>query len=74
MGFDGAATFSGKRSGVQTRIRRHSPHALFVHFYCRKLQLVCVQAANATSSIEHIYVTLITLWKFFTILQSVQSL
>ena len=68
MSFDGAATFSGKRSGV------HSPHALFVHFYCYKLQLACVQAANATSGIEHIYVTLTTLWKFFTILQSVQSL
>ena len=33
MSFDGAATFSGKRSGV------HSPHALIVHFYCHKLQL-----------------------------------
>ena len=73
MGFDGAATFSGKRSGVQARIRRHSPHAFFVHFYCHKFQLACVQAANATSRIEHIYVTLTTLWKFFTILQSVQS-
>ena len=65
MGFDGAATFSGKRSGVQARIKRHSPHALFVHCYCHKLQLACVQAANATSGIEHVYVTLTTLWKFF---------
>ena len=29
MGFDGAATFSGKKSGVQKRTRKHSPHALF---------------------------------------------
>ena len=65
MGCDGAATFSGKRSGVQARIKRHSPHALFVHYYCHKLQLACVQAANATSGIEHVYVTLTTLWKFF---------
>ena len=39
MGFDGAATFPGKRSGVQARIRKHSSHALFVHFYFHKLQL-----------------------------------
>ena len=31
MGFDGAATFSGKKSGVQARMKKHSPHALFVH-------------------------------------------
>ena len=28
MGFDGAATFSGKKSGVQARMKKHSPHAL----------------------------------------------
>jgi hypothetical protein len=31
LGFDGAATFSGQRTGVQARIKRHTPHALFVH-------------------------------------------
>ena len=31
MGFDGAATFSGKRSGVQMRLKTNAPHALFVH-------------------------------------------
>ena len=31
MEFDGAATFSGKKSCVQTRMKKHSPHALFVH-------------------------------------------
>ena len=28
MGFDGASTFSGKRTGVQTRIKKLAPHAL----------------------------------------------
>ena len=28
MGFDGAATFSGKRSGVQARMKKFAPHAL----------------------------------------------
>ena len=73
MGFDGAATFSEKRSGFQARINRYSPHALFVHCYCDKLQPACIQTASATSGIEHVYVTLTTSWKFFTILQSVKT-
>ena len=65
MSFDGAATFSGKKSGVQARMKRHSPHAVFVHCHCHQLQLACVQAANATTGIEHVYVTPTSLWKFF---------
>ena len=65
MGFDGAATFSGKKSGIQARMKKHPPHALFVHCHCHQLQLACVQAANGTAGIEHVYVTLTTLWKFF---------
>ena len=65
MGFDGAATFSGKHNGVQSLLKKNSPHALFVHCHCHLLQLACVQAANATSGIKHVYVTLTTLWKFF---------
>ena len=54
MGFDGAATFSGKKSGVQARMKKHSPHALFVHCHCHQPQLACVQAANGTTGIEHV--------------------
>ena len=42
MGFDGAATFLGKKSGVEARLRKHAPHSLFVHCHCHKLQLACV--------------------------------
>ena len=65
MGFDGASTFSGKKTGVQTRIKKLAPHALFVHCHCHLLQLACVQAANSTNRIKHVYVTLTALWKFF---------
>ena len=65
MGFDSASTFSGKKTGVQTRIKKIAPHALFVHCHCHLLQLACVQAANATNGIKHVYVTLTSLWKFF---------
>ena len=63
MGFDGAATFAGKKSGVQARLKKHAPHSVFVH--CHKCQLACVQSANITEGIKHVYTTLTTLWKFF---------
>ena len=65
MGFDGASTFSGKKTGVQTRIKKLAPHDLFVHCHCHLLQLACVQATNSTNGIKHVYVTLTALWKFF---------
>ena len=65
MGFNGASIFSGKRTGVQTRIKKLTPHALFVHGHCQLLQLAFVQAANSTSGIKHVYVSLIALWKYF---------
>ena len=65
MGFDGAAAFSGKHAGVQSYLKKNAPHALFVHCHCHLLQLACVQAANGTTGIKHVYTTLTTLWKFF---------
>ena len=65
MGFDGTNTFSGKHNGVQALLRKNSPHAVFVHCHCHLLQLACVQAANSTSGIKHVYTTLTTLWKYF---------
>ena len=65
MGFDGAATFSGKKTGVQARLKQHAPHALFVHCHCHMLQLARVQTANSTTGIKHVYVTITTIWKYF---------
>ena len=65
MGFDGGATFYKKKTGVQARLKKHDPQALFVHCHCHMMQLACVQAANSTTGIKHIYTTLTTLWKCF---------
>ena len=73
MGSDGAATFSGDKTGVQRRLKELSPHALFVHCRCHVLQLASVLAANATPGIKHVYTTLMMLWKFFITPQNVQS-
>ena len=34
MGFDGAATFSGKHNGVQALFNKNSSHPIFVHCHC----------------------------------------
>ena len=65
IGFDGAATIFGKKTGVQARLKKHSPHAVFVHCYSHLQQLACVQAANSTTGIKIVYTTLTTLWKYF---------
>ena len=61
MGFDGAATFSGDKTGVQRRLKELSPLALFVHCCCHVFQLASVQSANATPGIKHAYTTLMML-------------
>ena len=61
MGFDGAATFSGDKTGDQRRLKELLPHASFVHCCCHVLQLASVQAANATPGIKHVYTTLMSL-------------
>ena len=65
MGFEGASTFSGNETGVQARMKKIAPHPLFVYCHCHLLQFTCVQAANSTAGMKHVYVTLIALWKSF---------
>ncbi len=55
MGFDGAANFSGDKTGVQRRLKELSPHTLFVHCHYHVLQLASVQATSATPGIKHVY-------------------
>ena len=52
MGFDGAAIFSGDKTGFQRWLNELSPHVLFVHCHCHVLQLPSVQATNATLGIS----------------------
>ena len=47
--------FLVKKKGVQARMKKNSPHAIFVH--CHLLQLACAQAANYTEGIKHVYIT-----------------
>ena len=44
-------------------MKEQSSYSVFGH--CHLFHLACVQAANDTVGIEHIYVTLTALWKYF---------
>ena len=63
LGLDGASTMSGKKNGVQVRMRCHSPSALFVHCCCHRLQLAEVHAANEHIEVKRVLGSLLTIWK-----------
>ena len=59
----------------QARLKKHAPRAVFVHCHCHLLQLACVQAANSTTGIKHVYTTLtISGSTFITLLKRAESL
>ena len=51
------------KTGAQARLMKHAPYAVLVH--CHLLQLACLQAANSTTEIKHVYTTVTTLWNYF---------
>lgn len=61
LGFDGAASMSGAKSGVQIRLRFHSPSALYLHCRCHQLQLAAVYAAKEQNEVMHVLGTLLTM-------------
>ena len=65
LGFDGANTMSGQRSGVQLRLQLHSPSAIYVHCRCHQLQLATLNAANEHNEVKRVLGTLLTIWKAF---------
>ena len=65
QGYDGAATFSGCKNGVQRRIRTHSAHAVYIHCTCHRIQLASIQAAESITIINKMFGTMTNLWKLF---------
>ena len=65
LGFDGASTMSGHRTGVQTRLRLHSPSAICIHCRCHQLHLAALNAASAHIQVKRVLGTLLTVWKAF---------
>ena len=52
MGFDGAATFSGDKTGVQRRLKELSPHALFVHVAVMSFNWLLCKLLHQVSSMS----------------------
>ena len=52
QGYDGAATFNGKISGVHKRIQTSSVHAIYIYCSCHRLQLASIQAAASVKEIR----------------------
>ena len=65
QGYDGAATFAGKISGVHKRIQTSSAHAIYIHCSCRRLQLTSIQAAASVKETRIFYGTMTSVWKLF---------
>ena len=65
QGYDGAATFSGNRTGVQTRMKVHAAHVLYIHCSCHRLQLASIQAADDMGTVRRMFDTMTNLWKLF---------
>ncbi len=63
--YDGAAVFSGRRTGVQMRIRTHSAHAIYFHCACHRLQLASIQAAERNPEIKKVFGMMTNIWKLF---------
>ena len=65
IGLDGAAAMSGVRTGVQARLRCHSPLAIYIHCRCHQLQLACVYAAKTVKNISRVQSNILAIWKLF---------
>ena len=65
QGYDGDATFSGTKNGVQMCIHTLAPQALFVHCRAHVLQLCCVSAARCLPSLKKVFATLMSVWNMF---------
>ena len=65
QGYDGAATFAGKISGVHKRIQTSSAHAIYIHCSCHRLQLTSIQEAASVKEIRMFFGTMTSVWKLF---------
>ena len=65
IGLDGAAAMSGTRTGVQARLRCHSPLAIYIHCRCHQLQLACVYAAKNIRAVSRVQSNILAIWKLF---------
>ena len=65
QGYDGAAVMSGSVNGVQSKIRKDHPSAVYIHCMAHKLNLVLVEACKVNRMVNSFFLTLETIYYFF---------
>ena len=65
QGYDGAATFTVKRSGVHKRIQTSFAHAIYIYCSCDGLQLASIREAASVKEIRMFFGTMTSIWKLF---------
>ena len=58
QGYDGAAVMSGSENGVQSKIRKDYPSAVYLHGMAHKLNLVLVEACKVNRMVNLFFLTL----------------
>ena len=64
-GYDGAATFAGKISGVDMQIQISTADAIYIYHFCRRLQLTSIQAAASGKVVRMFFGTMTSIWMLF---------
>ena len=57
QGYDGAAVMSGSENGVQSKIQKDHPSAVYIHCMAHKLNLVLVEACKANRMVSSFFLT-----------------
>ena len=65
QGYNGATFMSGSENGVQSKIRKDHPSAVYIHCMARKLNLVLVEACKVSRMVDLFFLTLETIYCFF---------
>ena len=65
QGYDGAAVMSRSKNGVQSKIRKDHPSAVYIHCMAHKLNLVLVEACKVNRMVNLFFLTLETIYCFF---------
>ena len=62
--YDGAPVMSGSKNGVQSKIRKDHPSAVYIHCMAYKLNLVLVEACKVNRMVKSFFLTLETIIVF----------
>ena len=66
QGCDGASVMSGKFTGVQQRVMRLAPQAIYIHCFAHVLNLVLVDCAKKIASASEFFALLQSLYVFLS--------